>query len=258
MSPVLHVARAEVLEHWRQPWMLFILMAGYGLVLAAFGVAMVFMDAVLSDPQIAGQYRQEFAALGIDADTIRVGLSYSLSITLFTNLPVFVAILSGFSVLHDRTCGAMPYLMLAPLTRRNLLAGKLLGAMAFPMVFHLLFVGAGSMTVLGLKMETAQPELFGGSVAWWVAFLLGAPASAAFLGTLGTIISALSRDARTAYQYVSFTIWVLGVGISYGLVRNIPGGGGVQLVFAAACLVLAALTWLVGARLISRDIEPAP
>lgn len=32
---------------------------------------------------------------------------------------------------------------------------------------------------------------FGASGAWWVVLLLGAPASAAFVGALGTVISAL-------------------------------------------------------------------
>ena len=49
----------------------------------------------------------------------------------------------------------------------------------------------------------------------WVAFLVGAPASAAFVGALGTVISALSRDVRTSMQYTSFFIGLLSLGIGF-------------------------------------------
>ena len=37
MRAVLRVANTEVLEHWRQPWMVFILVFNYGLWLVVFG-----------------------------------------------------------------------------------------------------------------------------------------------------------------------------------------------------------------------------
>lgn len=148
--------------------------------------------------------------------------------------------------------------MLAPLSRRQLLAGKLLGAMAFPTLLHLVFVGLGSLLVVQLDVVADHADRFGASGAWWVAYLVGGPASAVFVGTVGTIISALSRDVRTSMQYVSFFIGLLSVGIGFCLVDCIPRGVGLQFAFAAGCLVAATVTWLVGARLISRDIEPAP
>ena len=41
------------------------------------------------------------------------------------------------------------------------------------------------------------------------------------------------------------------------LVDAIPKGIGLQLAYATACMVLAALILMVGARLISRDITPS-
>jgi hypothetical protein len=95
---------------------------------------------------------------------------------------------------------------------------------------------------------------FGRAPAWWVAFLVGAPASAAFVGSLGTVISALSRDIRTSMQYTSFFIGLLSLGIGAVLVDGIPKGVTLQLVYAGGCLVLTALTLLVGARQISQDV----
>ena len=100
-------------------------------------------------------------------------------------------------------------------------------------------------------------ERLGGSAAWWVAFLLGGPASAAFVGALGTVISALSRDVRTSMQFTSFFIGLLSLGIGLTLVDGISAGVGLQLVYAAGCLLAAGLTLLVGARVISRDIGGA-
>jgi ABC-type transport system involved in multi-copper enzyme maturation permease subunit len=196
--------------------------------------------------------------MGLELAATQSSVAVSLAVYQFVNLPVFVAILAGFSVLHDRTCGAMPFLMLAPLTRRQLLLGKVAGALALPTLMHLVFVGLGAAVLVVSGVETEHPELFGAVPGWWVAYLLTCPAGGAVLGAIGTVISALARDERTAYQWVSFTIGLLSVGMAIGLVKTIPEGVFVQLLLTAACLVVAFLILLVGAALISRDIEPAP
>lgn len=258
MNAVLLVARAEVLEHRRQPWMLVVLVAGYLVWFLLLTGGLVFLDIISADPVRLEQYSQQLAAMGLELAATRGSIAVSLAVYQFTNLPVFVAILAGFSVLHDRTCGAMPFLMLAPLTRRQLLVGKVAGALVLPMVMHLVFVGLGAAVLVVSGVETHHPELFGAVPGWWVAYLLTCPAAGAVLGAIGTVISALSRDARTAYQWVSFTIGLLSVGIAVGLVKTIPEGVLVQLLLTAALLLLALLVLLVGAALISRDIEPAP
>lgn len=148
----------------------------------------------------------------------------------------------------------MPFLMLAPVTRLQLLAGKLAGAMAIPLVFHLLFVGTSSLLLGRLTLLAPVAHKLGASPAWWVAFLIGAPASAAFVGALGTVISALSGDMRTSMQYTSFFIGLLSLGIGFVLVDGIPKGAVLQLVYAGGCAGAAALTLFVGARLISKDV----
>jgi hypothetical protein len=95
--------------------------------------------------------------------------------------------------------------------------------------------------------------MFGASPAWWVALLVGAPASAAFVGALGTVISALSRDIRTSMQYTSFFIGLLSLGIGFVLVDAVSEGVGLQMLFAGGCIVASTITLLAGARLISQD-----
>ncbi len=254
MRRFLRIARTEVLEHRRQPWMLFILAANYLLWIGVFGLLFWLVDRVVGQPEVFATFQQQLQGFGVEVGAFLQLATSSFGSLVFTNLPLFVAIMSGTSVLHDRECGTLPFLMLAPVTRRQLLAGKLAGAMALPLAFHLVFVGASSLLLGRLDVLAPYAHKFGASPAWWVAFLLGAPASAAFVGALGTVISALSRDVRTSMQYTSFFIGLLSLGIGFVLVDGIPKGAGVQLAYAACCLVGTALTLLVGARLISKDV----
>lgn len=254
MNPILRIARTEVLEHTRQPWMLFILGANYVLWTLVFGVFFVLVDRLQGSPELMDDLRRQTAALGVEFDTVlRLATSTWGSLS-FTNLPLFVAIMSGTSVLHDRESGTLPFLMLAPVTRPQLLLGKLLGAMAVPFAFHLVCVGVSALAFSRLPALEPWAYKFGGSAVWWVAFLIGAPASAAFVGALGTVISARSRDVRTSMQFTSFFIGLLSLGIGAVLVDGLTQGVPLQLGFALGCLVAASLTLGVGARLLSRDV----
>jgi ABC-type transport system involved in multi-copper enzyme maturation permease subunit len=257
MRGILQIARTEVLEQRRQPWMLFILIANYAIWICGFGALFAIFDQASRQPETIEAVRQRMGAFGVAFDAFLQLATSSFGSLMFTNLPLFVAIMSGYSVLHDRTCGTMPFLMLAPLTRRQLLVGKLAGAMAIPLLLHLVFVGTSTLLVGRLELLAPFAPKLGASPAWWVAFLVGAPASGAFVGALGTVISALSRDVRTSMQYTSFFIGLLSLGIGFVLVDGTSQGVGLQVVYAAACAVAAALTLLVGARLISKDVAPS-
>ncbi len=254
MRRLARIARTEVLEHRRQPWMIFILAANYALWILIFGALFCVIDRLAGRAETLAVLEQHMRGFGVGLHAFLEVATSSFGSLSFTNLPLYVAIMSGTSVLHDRECGTMPFLMLAPVTRRQLLLGKLAGAMAIPLVLHLVFVGASSIVLGRLGSLAPFAHKLGASGAWWVAFLVGAPASAAFVGALGTVISALSRDVRTSMQYTSFFIGLLSLGIGFVLVDGISKGVGLQLLYAAGCIVATALTLLLGARLISRDV----
>lgn len=129
MNAVWRIAKTEVLEQRRQPWMIFILAANYLLWSIVFGVMYVALDWAMASPDLTAELKRQLQSSGIEFDSVlRIATSASQSFA-FTNLPLFVALLAGTSVLHDRECGTMPFLMLAPLTRLQLIAGKLLGVM---------------------------------------------------------------------------------------------------------------------------------
>lgn len=254
MRRLLRIARTEVMEHKRQPWMIFILAVNYVLWGTIFGLVFLLIDKIASSPGTFGPFKQQMGALGIQYDTFLQVTTSTFGSLSFTNLPLYVAIMSGTSVLHDRESGTMPFLMLAPVTRLQLLVGKLAGAMAIPLVLHLVFVGTSSLLVGRLESLAPFAHKFGASPAWWLAFLLGAPSAAAFVGALGTVISALSRDVRTSMQFTSFFVGLLSLGIGSVLVDGISRGMGLQLAFSVGCLVAAALTLSIGARVISTDV----
>lgn len=254
MKRLMRIARTEVLEHSRQPWMLFILAANYALWTLVFGAVFFLIDAVASAPEQLTQLKSQLSQLGVQYDTVLQLSTSTFGSLSFTNLPLFVAIMSGTSVLHDRECGTMPFLMLAPVTRLQLLLGKLLGAMAIPLLFHVVFVGVASLALGRLGVLAPFSYKFGASGAWWVAFLIGAPASAAFVGALGTVISALSRDVRTSMQFTSFFIGLLSLAFGAVLVDGLSKGLELQVAFAMGCVIAAGITLSIGARLISKDV----
>jgi ABC-type transport system involved in multi-copper enzyme maturation permease subunit len=253
MRPWQRIAATEILEQRRQPAMLFILAANYAVWIVLFGIAFWVIDRAIADPDGRAAIEAQLASGGVELDAmLRLSVSTFGSLT-FTNLPLYVAILAGYSVLHDRSSGTLPFLMLAPLTRRELLFGKLCGVMAIPLALHAVFVGVSCWVLGRIELLAAYP-VFGGSSAWWVAFAIGAPASAALVGALGTVISALSTDVRTSMQYTSFFIGILSLVIGYALVDGIAEGTGLELGFAIACALLATVALEVGARIVSRDV----
>jgi ABC-type transport system involved in multi-copper enzyme maturation permease subunit len=253
VRPWQRIAATEILEQRRQPSMLFVLVLNYLLWLVAFGAVLVHVDGLMSDPEARRALEEQLAANGIELDAMLRFAVSTFGSLIFTNLPLYVAIFSGSSVLHDRSLGTLPFLMLAPLTRRELLLGKLAGAMAIPLAIHVVLVGLGCLLLGRLEVLAGFP-VFGGGAAWWVALLLGAPASAALVGALGTVVSALSRDVRTSMQTTSFFIGLLSLVIGYALVDGLAEGIELEIGFAIVCLVLAGAALEAGARVIRRDV----
>ncbi len=259
MNRTLLVARTEVLEHLRQPWMLFVLAFNYIFWIAIFMLAFRALQTAQSNPQILVILEQRAVGLGLCSGESALDALVRLTVSsygaiLFTNLPLFAAIMSGYSVLHERSCGTLPFLMLAPLSRYQLVLGKLLGVMVVPTLLHFVFVGGASYAARQFTFIDSQSDKFGGAPAWWVAFVLGAPASAFLMGSLGTVISGLSKDVRTSMQFTSFLIGILSLGIGYVLVDGIRTGITLQLAFVLSSLVTGLFVLFVGSRIISRDL----
>lgn len=232
MNKIIRVAKTEILEQRRQPSMLFILVLNYLVWGSAFIIAIAAVSAAAEDPKLMGMISQHYLnELGITDPQKAYSTLFKLINTafgslLFTNLALFVAIMSSYSVINDREHGTLPFLMLTRLSRFELILGKVLGVLAIPTLLHFIFVGSSTLIVRQIDAMAPHADKFGGSPAWWLAFLFGAPLSGFFVGAFGTLVSSLSRDIRTSIQFISFVIgffsllcgFVLFDGISLGVV----------------------------------------
>ncbi|MEZ4459119.1 MAG: ABC transporter permease subunit [bacterium] len=259
MKRVMLVAKTEMLEQRRQVSMLGVMLANYLLWNVAFLAVLVTLNASRDNPQAMALITSQALSLGIcDGESALNGMvrlsNSTFGAVMFTTMPLFVAILSGYSVLNDRQNSTIPFLMLAPLSRYQLVLGKLLGAMGIPYAMHVVCVGV--TTMIAGKMAVMEPfqAQFGGSPAWWVAFLLGTPASGFLVGSLGTVISGLSKDVRTSMQYTSFAIGILSLAFGHILFDRITSGVGVQLGFAIGAVLGGIVILFVGSKIISRDL----
>lgn len=253
------VARTEVKEQLRQRAMLGVMVGNYVLWNLVFVVVLVVLNSSRENAQALALLGQQALSLGIcDGESALRGIvrltTSTFGAVMFTTMLVFVAMSSGYSVLNDRLQGTMPFLMLAPLSRYQLVFGKVLGVMWVPFVMHVVFVGGTSFAVSGLEVVAPLRGSFGHSAAWWVAFLLGAPAAGFLVGSLGTVISGLARDVRTSMQYTSFFIGILSLGFGHVLFDRMTSGVGLELAFAVGSgLVGLGILWF-GSRIISRDL----
>jgi hypothetical protein len=96
----------------------------------------------------------------------------------------------------------------------------------------------------------------GGSVAWWIAYLLSIPMAAFFIGALGTVISALSGDVRTSLQYTQFFNLLFSLATTAVVVDMLTEGAVMQLLFSGAAVAGGFAALFIGARMISRDVPP--
>ena len=119
MRPWQRIAATEILEQRRQPSMLFILALNYVIWLVVFGIVFWIFDRTAADPAAMDLVTAQLEGSGVEPETmLRLAVSTFGSLV-FTNLPLYVAILSGYSILHDRDTGALPFVMLAPVGRRR-------------------------------------------------------------------------------------------------------------------------------------------
>jgi len=255
---ILRIARREWLEQLRQPWMIaaiFGLFAAIGLLVV---LALTLLNHVAGHPELAAQLVHWLPAAGDDPQRLITGLvtsTVSLSNWLiFTQFLGIVAVLAGHAVLHDQQVHTLPFLLLAPISRAELLAGKVLGAIGLPFVLYVFVSGSASTLAAMLPVTAPVADRLPPAAAWTIAFFAGGPLWAMVVASLCAIVSTLSRDVRTAQQAVWFVMFFATFVCGYLLAVLVPRGALVQLAVAGAG---ALATWGIlaaGSQIISRDL----
>jgi ABC-type Na+ efflux pump permease subunit len=256
---VMHIARREWREQLRQPAMLSVVTALFVAIAFIVVSALVILDAIAARPERSealGAWFPSFTSDTSSAVETFAGFVVGASTWLvFTQLLGIVAVMAGHAVLHDRQVGTLPFLLLAPVRRIELLTGKVLGVLLPPLVPYV--VVSGSAAAYASTLAVAQPHLalLPPNPAWMVAFLIGGPIWAAFVATLCAIVSSVSHDVRTAQQVVWFVMFFATFGCGYLLAGLMPDGAGVQAVVAGMGAVATLGALFAGSQVISRDLS---
>jgi hypothetical protein len=246
------IARREWTEQRRQPWMVASIATLMALVSATGPLTAWAMEAaVATNPALL----QELLPGTSPGELVRAAHTTSLFLG-FTQYLGIAAVMAGHGLLHDRQCGTFTFLLLAPVSRRDLLVGKVAGALLLPTAVYWVTTGTAALVTWAspLAREVAGDAL-PGAPAFWVAWLVGAPAWSTFAGALCASISALAADVRTAQQGSWFVVFFAALAAGTVLVWGLQQGVLAELGVAAVAVAGAAVALQVGAELLARDLS---
>ncbi len=253
---ILHIARREWRETARHPALLAVCGTLLTLIAGLTLFALLLLDLLTRDPAqlhtLAGVLGGEANATGF-LDNATVATLTAFDFLIFSQYLGFVGVMAGHSLLHDRQVGTLPFLLLAPIRRRTLLAGKVLGALGPLTLLYLLVSGLGGLATLALPITANHPSLGPASMGWWVALLASGPAWAAFVATTCAVVSSLARDVRLAQQGVWFVVFFVQLLVAF-LITGALGSVASQLVATALGLIATALALFAGSAVLSRDL----
>jgi ABC-type transport system involved in multi-copper enzyme maturation permease subunit len=251
LRQVLHLAAREWLEQRRQPWMLLSIATLYGLVAGTAALGIFVLQYLHDRPD-----GTELLTLWLH--TSPAALAGSLlalfDFLAFTQFLGIAAVSCGHALLHDRQCGTLTFLLLAPTGRVTLLLGKVLGALGWPLVLYWLLSGCAAALMSLAPITAGHPQYLPRSASFLVAFGLGCPLWALWLGTGCALLSAVARDVRTAQQGVWFAVFFTSLLAGSLLTWGLEAGVLAELAVAGLAGSGAAGALTVGSALLTRDL----
>jgi ABC-type Na+ efflux pump permease subunit len=257
VNRIVTIAAREAREIVRQPATMASIASLFTAIAMLLVVALVLLQLVATVGEADEALRAWLQALGLGSADVSdlyglvVGAGAFLLVTQYLGI---CGVLAGHTLLHDRLCGTLPFLLLAPVGRAELLAGKVAGALVAPtalyLVTQILVMGGAAALPLGGASAGVLPP----SPTWVVAALIGGPVWAAAIAVVCAIVSALARDVRAAQQGVWLIMLFATLGAGYLLAGRLADGVLVQLLVAAGGAGLAAAALAVGGRILSRDL----
>lgn len=251
-----HVAKREWREQLRQPAMLAVCAALLTVVAGLSLGALVLLELLGSDPSfvvtLAGLLGGQQGAEVFLAGSITATLT-AWNFLVFSQYLGFVGVMAGHGILHDRQTGALPFLLLAPISRGALLVGKVLGAVGPLTAVYLLVALTGGLASALLPVSAVHPELGPRGLGWWIAVLAAGPAWAGFVGATCAVISAVARDVRLAQQAVWFVVFFVQVLVAF-LITGALGSPLQQLAATALGALATATALAVGTSVLARDL----
>jgi ABC-type multidrug transport system ATPase subunit/ABC-type transport system involved in multi-copper enzyme maturation permease subunit len=251
-SPLMGIVRREILEQRRQPAMLAVIGLLFLLVTGLPIALLIGVEQMVADPQIAATLA-ELSGVSAEAalQPLRDGLLQTAAFLAISQLFGVSAVLAGQSILHERQHATLPFLLLAPVRRAELLLGKIAGAFCWAIAMY---------SVITILSFGGHATLRGGESpvdigAWLVALAVGAPAWAFAVSAAGVCVSAAARDVRTAQQSVWFIVFLATLGPATWMTATLSWGFEAQCLQATTAVALAGLLLSAGTALLRRDLS---
>ena len=257
MSRILHIASREWLAQRRQPAMLGVITMLYLLLSVVVLTPLGLLQRLSSDAEMRDALVLTLGDVIAPDTFIQTSVSFVLvpfNFLLFTQYLGIAAVMAGHAVLHDRQTGTLTFLLLSPIRRVELFAGKVIGALGPSFVLYLSVSGTTAMCLMLFPITASVPAYLPSNPAWWVAFLLGGPAWCVFISTLCTIVSSLASDVRTSQQAVWFVMFFGQFMCGLMLTNGLPSGVLTQVVVATLGAIAAAGALFVGSLTFRRDL----
>lgn len=259
MNRVWLIARREWMEVRRQPSVLGSMAALFAIVGGLILFIAVLFQIISGSPEKLALFEHNLAIAGIKGgigtDTLASTLVAAFNWLATTQVLGFAAMLAGHAMLHDRQVGTLAFLLLAPVRRGELLAGKVLGAAVPPTLIHLVINGTVGLALSAMPITAALTDRLPPAGGWVAGFLLAGPAWTLFVCSICAVLSSFARDVRAAQQGV----WVVVFAATFACAVLINGllteGAVVQIMVAALGLGGAIVTLFAGALLIRRDLS---
>jgi ABC-type transport system involved in multi-copper enzyme maturation permease subunit len=251
---VLLVARKELVEQRRQPVMLAVIASLFALVCGGAAAVVHVLDQLLADDDAL----QLLTDAGLPTDGLEALAASTLALLAFLGFSQYLgiaAVLGGHGMLHERQSHTLVFLLLAPVRRWELLAGKVVGAMLWPTACYALCVGLATAVAATADVARSAPHLTPRAGGWWVTFALATPLWALAVATLCTLLSALARDVRTAQQGVWFVVFFATLGIGGLLTASNDGSLTLPLLSATGALATTITLGMLGTVLLQRDVS---
>lgn len=244
MKRVFLIARREWTENLRQRWLVGTLALQLGVIALGASRLLAAIDRLsgISDADAKLRYWSDLLGFPMSLSGVTAFAVEGLNYLVLTQLLGMTAVIAGHAALHDRQCGTLPFLLLAPIRRTELLVGKVLGALSLPLAVYLTVGGGTIAWASTLPVTASVGEVLPPSGGWMVAFFLGAPAWATCISALCVTISSLAADVRTAQQAAWVLVFFASFVVGPLLVNLMAAGAFVQLVVAgvgAGCAVAA-------------------
>ena len=236
--PWLHVAAREVREQTRQPSMLLVVGSLYAVIGATSIASLLLLARLRADPVLL-EVASDLLGVAVDITSLQRAVTTLTTYLTFSQYLGVSAVLAGHALLHERQCGTLSFVLLAPIRGATLVAGKVLGALVGP---TLLFIGAEALTAAAAAATASPPSRA------WLAIVGAAPAWAFATSVACAWVSAVVRDVRAAQQGAWFIVFFATLGAG-GLLTAASSFVAYALATAAGAVVGAALLGAAGGSL---------